>query len=172
LDSARKSAATPSAGRSVFSAVSGRNTAGHSRSALTHFEYPTSALWSDPDLIEHAQATFRGPGADWRETAWPKLPNQAPPTFLAEMTRLLTQRNSRGRYVYNEQEYSLELEFHKPTRERVPLLPVRGKIRNLRTSHETPFRLWLENGSASPVPVRIEFQARSFLRLTFEAIPA
>lgn len=52
------------------------------------------------------------------------------------------------------------------------LLPVRGKIRNLRTGRETLFRRWLEDGSDSMVPVRIEFQARSFLRLTFEALPA
>jgi hypothetical protein len=56
--------------------------------------------------------------------------------------------------------------------ERVRRLPVRGKIRNLRTGRETLFRRWLEDGSDSMVPVRIEFQARSFLRLTFEALPA
>jgi hypothetical protein len=32
--------------------------------------------------------------------------------------------------------------------------------------------LWLEDASESIVPVRIEFQPRSFLRLTFEAISA
>jgi hypothetical protein len=31
--------------------------------------------------------------------------------------------------------------------------------------------VWLENAADSIVPVRIEYQARSFLRLTFEAIP-
>ena len=60
----------------------------------------------------------------------------------------------------------------QPGRNREHLLLVRGKIRNLRTSHETLFRLWLEDGSDSVVPVRIEYQARSFLRLTFEAVPA
>src|ERR1035441_4048332 len=52
------------------------------------------------------------------------------------------------------------------------LLPIRGKIRNLRTGYETLFRLWLENSSDSIVPVRFEVQPRSFLRLTFEALPA
>ena len=49
---------------------------------------------------------------------------------------------------------------------------VRGKIRNLHTGHESLFRVWLEDASDSIVPVRIEFQPRSFLRLTFEAVPA
>lgn len=47
-------------------------------------------------------------------------------------------------------------------------MTVRGKIRNLGTGRETVFRLWLEDDS-SIVPVRFEFQPRSFLRLTFEA---
>lgn len=170
LEHARKSVAAPPSGLSVFSAVSGRNTAGHSRSAVTHFDYAASAIWSDRGLIDRAQSTFDAK-VDWRETSWPNSPNQAPPTFLFQMATLLKQRARRaaGRYIYNEQEYLLELEA-QTSRER--LLPVRGMIRNLRTAHETPFRLWLEDAADSIVPVRIEFQPRAFLRLTFEALPA
>jgi len=170
LENARTTAAAPPAGRSIFSAVSGRNTPGHSRSAITHFEFAAAALWSDRALIEHAQGTFQA-NAEWRETAWPAWPDQAPPTFLFQLATLLKQRSGRasGRYVYNEQEYALEVE-PQPGRTRERLLLVRGKIRNLRTKHDTLFRLWLEEGSDSVVPVRIEYQARSFLRLTFEAV--
>jgi hypothetical protein len=49
---------------------------------------------------------------------------------------------------------------------------VRGRVRNVRTGYETPFRLWLDEASESVVPVRFEFQPRSFLRLTFEAVNA
>ena len=171
LEHARKSAAAPSSGRSIFSAVNGRNTAGHSRSAITHFDFAAGALWSDRGLIEHAQSTFHDDVA-WRETSWPASPNQTPPTFLLQLATLLKQRSRRavGRYVYNEQEYVLELDV-PPGRKSERLLPVRGKIRNLRTGYETPFRVWLEDASDSIVPVRIEFQPRSFLRLTFEALP-
>ena len=174
LETARKSVDTAPPGRSTFSAVSGRNTAGRSRSAITHFEYSSSVRWWDPGLISYAQSMFRGEGLDWRETAWPGSPNQAPLTFLAALANLSSQRTGRsvGRYVYNEQEYRLELEAQKPTRDPVPLVPFRGKIRNLRTSKETEFRIWLERDAPSPVPVRIEFQPRSFLRLTFEAVSA
>jgi hypothetical protein len=170
LEHARKSVAAPPSGLSVFSAVSGRNTAGHSRSAITHFDYASSAIWSDRGLIERAQSTF-APKVDWRETSWPNSPNQAPPTFLFQLATLLKQRarHAEGRYVYNEQEYLLELET-QTGRDR--LVPVRGMIRNLRTGHEIPFRVWLEDAADSIVPVRIEFQPRSFLRLTFEALPA
>lgn len=171
LEHARKSVAASPSGASAFSAVNGRNTVGHSRSAITHFEYSDGALWSDRGLIEKARSTFDGK-VDWRETAWPDSPNQAPPTFLLQLAALLKQRvrRAQGRYVYNEQEYLVQLETPQTSRDREGLVPVRGMTRNLHTGHETPFRLWLEDGDNSVVPVRIEFQPRSFLRLTFESV--
>ena len=70
---------------------------------------------------------------DWRETSWPSLPNQTPPTFLLLVTTLLKQRTRRaaGRYVYNEQEYLLELEAPQNGPDREHLLLYKGKIRNL-----------------------------------------
>jgi hypothetical protein len=126
-------------------------------------------MWSDRGLIAKAQSTFEGK-VDWRETSWPNWPNQAPATFLFQLATLLKQRTRRaeGRYIYSEQEYLLQLEVLQPGRDR--LVPVRGMTRNLGTGHETPFRLWLEEANASVVPVRIEFQPRSFLRLTFESV--
>jgi predicted acyl esterase len=173
LDHARKSATNPPSGRSIFSAVSGRNTAGRSRSAVTDFEFSSDALWSDRGLIDRAESTFQDK-VDWRESTWPHSPNQTPPTFLLQLATLLKQRARRaaGRYVYSEQEYLLTLEAAQTSKGKEGLLQVQGKIRNLRTGRETPFRVWLEGGSDSIVPVRIEFQPRSFLRLTFEAVPA
>ena len=46
LEHARTSLAATPSGRSLFSAVSGRNTGGHSRSAVTHFEFGSGAIWS------------------------------------------------------------------------------------------------------------------------------
>jgi hypothetical protein len=111
---------------------------------------------------------------DWRERSWPNSSKQPPPTFLFQLVTLLKQRARRagGRFVYRDQEYVLELEAAQPARNRESLIPIRGKIRNLRTGHETLFRIWLDDRSDSIVPVRIEFQPRSFLRLTFEALPA
>jgi hypothetical protein len=173
LEHARQSVAAPASGRSIFSAVSGRNTAGHSRSAVTHFEFAAGAIWSDRGLIEHAQSTFHA-DVDWHETSWPNSPNQAPPTFLFQMAALLKQpaRRAAGRYVYNEQEYLLELDAAETGRDRERLRQVRGKIRNLGTGRDYLFRMWLDEAAGSIVPIRIEFQPRSFLRLTFEALPA
>ena len=173
LEHARKSVDSSPSAHSTFAAANGRNTAGRTRSAITHFEFSAAALWSDRALIEQAQSTFHD-NVSWRETSWPNSPNQVPPTFLLLLATLLAQRSRRasGRYVYSEQEYLLELDAPQGSRDREHLLPVRGKIRNLKTRYESPFRLWLDGSSDSVVPVRFEFQPRSFLRLTFDAVPA
>jgi hypothetical protein len=169
LEHARQSVATPNSGRGTFAAVMGTNSAGRSRSATARFEFDAGAVWSDRALINQAHSLFDG-NVNWRETSWPNLPTQAPPTFLHQLVTLLRKRthSAAGRYVYSEQEYLLTLERRKPSGDRERLVAVRGKIRNLRTGRETVFRLWLEDDS-SVVPVRFEFQPRSFLRLTFEA---
>lgn len=171
LDSARKSVAAPTNGLSLFTAVRGKHIAGRSRSTLAQFEFPSEALWSDRGLIEKAESAF-GPASVWRETSWPKSPDQPPPTFLFQLEALLKQRaKSSGIYVYNEQEYLLELGSRQQGSPPDRLLSIKGAIRNQRTGTRTAFRLWLEDTADSVVPVRIEFQPRSFLRLTFEALP-
>jgi|SRR5579871_4317324 len=169
LEHARQSVTAPSSGRVTFGAVMGNNSAGQSRSATAHFEFDASAVWSNRALIHQAQSLFDG-NVNWRETSWPDSPKEVPPTFLFQLVALLNKRTrtATGRYVYSEQEYLLMLERRQPSGDGERLVTVRGKIRNLRTGRETSFRLWLEDDS-SIVPVRFEFQPRSFLRLTFEA---
>ena len=173
LDHVRKTIAAPQSGRSLYSVAKGRNTAGHSRSAVAHFEFASDTNWSDHRLIDEAQSKFQA-DVEWRETSWPKSPDSAPPTFLLQLATLLKQRARRatGRYVYNEQEYLLDLEASPQGGNPDRLVVIRGKIRNQRTGYQTAFRVWLEDSSDSIIPVRIEFQPRSFLRLTFEALPA
>jgi hypothetical protein len=171
LEHARQSVTTaPNSGRVTFGAVMGSNSAGRSRSATARFEFDAGAVWSDRALIDQAHSLFDG-NVNWRETSWPNLPTQTPPTFLYQLVTLLRKRthSAAGRYVYSEQEYVLTLERRQPSGDRERLVTVRGKIRNLRTDRETVFRLWLDDDS-SIVPVRFEFQPRSFLRLTFEAV--
>lgn len=169
LESARKSVDTSPGARSLFAAVKGRHAAGRSRSALAQFEFLSEAPWSDGGLIEKSQSVF-SPATVWRENAWPKWPQQPPPTFLYQLEAMLKQRaKTAGNYIYNEQEYLLELTAPQPAGQ---LLVVKGSIRNQRTGNRTTFRVWLENPPGSVIPTRIEFQPRSFLRLSFEALPA
>jgi hypothetical protein len=174
LEHARKSISTPAASHNSYSAVSGRNTPGNSRSAITHFDLAAGAKWSDKVLIDAAQSTFQEKVA-WRETSWPDAGSQPPPTFLFELATLLGQRarQASGRYVYNEQEYLMELDapqIGKAGGNADALRQVHGKIRNQRTGGLTNFTVWMEEGSI--VPMRIEYQPRAFLRLVFEGVAA
>jgi hypothetical protein len=175
LEHARKSVAAPQSGQTLYNAVNGRNSDGHSRSAVTQFEFASSANWSDQRLIDAAQSTFDAE-VRWRETSWPSPAHQVPPTFLFQVATLLKQRArlAAGRYVYSEQEYRVELKGLQESKGGRPgsLVPIRGKIRNQRTGRETAFRLWIEDSPHSTIPVRIEFQPRSFLRLSFVAVAA
>ena len=44
-------------------------------------------------------------------------------------------------------------------------------ITNEQTGHKTPFHLWYEKGQENQPPLRFDYQARSFLKLAFEALP-
>ena len=50
------------------------------------------------------------------------------------------------------------------------VIRVSGKVRREAGGKETEFRVWIEEGAAQPVPLRIDFQPKSYLRLTFEAV--
>ena len=44
-----------------------------------------------------------------------------------------------------------------------------GRLRREAGGKESTFRLWIEEGAPRPLPLRIEYQAKSYLRLIFEA---
>jgi hypothetical protein len=46
---------------------------------------------------------------------------------------------------------------------------VAGKVRREAGGKETEFHVWIEQGAAQPVPLRIDFQPKAYLRLVFEA---
>ena len=50
----------------------------------------------------------------------------------------------------------------------VGVVRVAGKLRREAGGKETDFRLWIEEGAAQPVPLRIDFQPKSYLRLVME----
>ena len=45
-----------------------------------------------------------------------------------------------------------------------------GRVRREAGGKETEFRLWIPSGAERPLPLRIEYQAKSYLRLVFEAV--
>ena len=174
LERARKSVDTTQSSSSIFNAVSGRNTAGRSRSAVTHFEFAAAANWADRSLIDHAQSTFHEK-VNWRETAWPKSAGSAAAHVSSSVVDSLETAQEARRGPVCLQRAGVPARTRHAAggrRSRAPACRSVARSATCGTGHETPFRLWLADGTDSIVPVRIEFQARSFLRLTFEAVPA
>jgi hypothetical protein len=107
---------------------------------------------------------------------------QSPPPFLNALADALNgPSQGQSRYVYGGRMYRLSL--HKAPdpkatedfRARKLIAPgakvirASGKVQNEAGGRETQFRIWVEEGNRRPIPLRIEYQAKSYLRLTFEA---
>jgi hypothetical protein len=87
-------------------------------------------------------------------------------TFLAVMrvAGLSTGPSFRSPFLHNGEAYELRTHW----RDRAKGL-MRGEIRNRAGSKTADFDLRYEPGGSSGIPVHIDYQARSFLKLTFEA---
>jgi hypothetical protein len=108
---------------------------------------------------------------------------ESPATFLYTVRKALLDprpRTTAGLF-FNSRQFQLDTE-----KESDPTAGARFVAKNLvsradrvmrlnellterRTGDKTPFHLWYEAGSEQMPPLQFEYQARSFLRLTFEA---
>lgn len=164
----------------AYTAINGRLAKGVVETVVAHFSVP--ARWSfanREELIQRAKAALM--------TAAPKPPDfpvngQTFRPFLHTLAAGLRQLSpAESRFSYAGRLYRLSLEKAvdaKATsdfRKRgliggtASVVRVTGKVQRETGGKESRFRLWVEDGAAQPLPLRIEYQARSFLRLVFEA---
>jgi hypothetical protein len=166
----------------VYSAIEGRIAHDALETVGAHFIAP--AHWSAEnrdDLIKGARMALAA--------APPKPPEgidsagiRASTTFLETLADVLRDpTRSETQYIYNAHLYRLRVtrsEDPKATaafRERrlispnAEVLRATGQLRRDNGGKEQTFRLWFESGAEKPVPLRIEYQAKSYLRLVFEA---
>jgi hypothetical protein len=80
------------------------------------------------------------------------------------------------RFVYGGYAHRLETAKrpapHLAERYGRPVLVLSGAVHSGRTGNKSRFKLWLEDDPAATLPLRIELQPRSFLRLSFEYDPS
>ncbi|MEI9971190.1 MAG: hypothetical protein WDO73_03540 [Ignavibacteriota bacterium] len=95
--------------------------------------------------------------------------SSAPLPFLHALAGLLRDsKKKETQYTYNGRLYSLNVERSRESK--TPgVVRVSGSLRRAEGGKATDFRLWIEDGAAHPLPLRIEYQPKSYLRLTFEA---
>ena len=185
IEEGRRSLAKTEAKWNDFTAIDGHSGRGRTRSAVTHFRLPSPA-GSNARIIKHARDHFQENPPAWRESHWPSdAGGGAPRTFLYALTRAIRSREAATEtwYVYNERSYRLRIEKERDPQQALrfaqlgltarpdAVLEVRGRIREERGGHPVTFRLWIEDGPKMSLPLRIEFQPRSYLRLAFEVDP-
>jgi hypothetical protein len=95
---------------------------------------------------------------------------------------MLQSNEEEGRYLYMGRAYRIRLaraldpkattyfREHRLIGPESQVTRISGGIRREAGGKETEFRLWIADGMERPLPLRIEYQPKSYLRLVFEAV--
>jgi len=174
-DEARK-ALHPTASQVAYTAVDARIESRSMETATAHFTAPSALSANHRTQLE--QMARQALAAAPRESVG--LDGETPPPFLQAMAELLRQpKGGEGRYIYNGRLYRLWLRrtpdakagerFRASGLASGPVIAVTGALQRVAGGKPIDFRLWVEESAAHPVPLRIEYQPKSYLRLAFEA---
>lgn len=182
LEQAKK-ALEASNGMLPYTAVDGVTGPGKIRSSKARFLFPPSYSWANNDsLIKEVRTKFPRESGQPVESAL--AAHDVPWTFLYTVAQAAAKpgEKSQWSYVYNGKQYRLRTE--KSVDEKMGRkLTEKGLVRKAENvqrlsgvitgpdNSESTFRIWVEQDGSSKLPMRIEFQARSFLRLVFEYDP-
>ena len=178
-DEARKAMGS-TAKEAAYTAIEGRLAGGAVETIVAHF--PAPAQWSAANrsqLMERARSALAATEPRSQEG---NTNGAGTRPFLHTLADAL-QRPSpvETRYAYAGRFYRLRLEKSpdaKATqyfRERrvigagADVVCASGKVRAEAGGKETSFRIWMEEGAPQPLPLRMEYQAKSYLKLLFEA---
>jgi len=178
-EEARK-ALNPTAKEVTYTAIDGRLAPGEVDTVVAHFSAP--AAWSmgnRTELLEDSRRALSSVSPRPPDFSVPKAPLRPFLQTLADGLRSTTPQDAQFTYAGRLYDLSLQRsEDSKATsnfRSRGLLsanaraVRVGGRLRRISGGKETNFRVWIEDGAAEPLPLRIEYQARSYLRLIFEA---
>jgi hypothetical protein len=164
-----------------YTAIEGYIGGGCSRTSIAHFTAAKSVSGERrSELLDRARHAL-GEEAAVRRTA---ATAESLPSFLQALATMLARPDGKdGRYIYAGRHYWMRLvRSQDPSatayfRERrligsaAIVERVNGRLGREEGGKETIFRLWIPRGAERPLPLRIEYQARPYLRLIFEAVP-
>ena len=185
LDEARRALKTEAEDQIPYTAIDGYAGGSVSRARIARFRFPARYNWHDwPHLVNEVRESFETRQPVTRETPLPASGTEAV-TFLHAVLRAFSSAGERFEtaYVYNGRQFRLRTEKSPDGRagrqfaERglcgagCRVVRLHGLITEESNRRETQFKIWIDESSGSRLPVRIEFQPRSFLRLAFEFEP-
>jgi hypothetical protein len=149
-----------------YTATKGAARGGQFPSTIYRMFLPNSLGWGDcPKLIRDIRSTIDSSSGTPQEPVADKSPN----TFLnsARQALLNGAEKTEGSLVYNGEFFTLATEKQADG----ALMRLSGTLRETATGQKSTFRLWYEKDSDTYLPVRIEYRAKSFLKLVFEKDP-
>lgn len=184
LAAARKALHGPSDGEVQFVASRGEIDGGAARHNVQHLLLPASSRWTDaPHLLGVVEEDLDRPG---NEAAYADLSHgERPETFLYTVLGMVRSpaRTSDGSFLHNGKLFHLHAVKQADEKAGATFVQsglmasprnaveLTGLIRNAKTGVETTFRVWFDRASPNALPLRFEFQPKSYLRLVFEAEP-
>jgi hypothetical protein len=168
----------PTASQAAYTAVDARILSHSMETATAHFTAPAALSLSHRTQLE--QMARQALAAAPRKSVDFSPDVQPPPPFLEALAGLLRRPNGgEGRYIYNGRLYNLRLRraadakageyFRAHGLASGAVIAVTGALQRASGGKRIDFRLWVEDSAAHPVPLRIEYQPKSYLRLTFDA---
>jgi hypothetical protein len=186
LDQAKK-ALESSDGAVPYIVAEGEGRPGRFASRLHRIGFPSRLTWRDcPALVDKIRAAVSNEApAQSIDKALP-VHQAAPSTFLYAVWKAILDPNptTTGSLIYNGKEFELtsakevdrvasaHFAAKNLVREGSRVVRLNAILREYATGRQTPFKVWYEAGSEHMPPLRFEYQAKPFLRLTFEYDPA
>lgn len=169
----------------LFTAIQGETQRGKYSAQFTKFLSRDAVNWRFWRKVANAaEKSFDGDCLSKREErGTPAKPEIVLPTLLYSLLRVRENgfAPSRTMFIYGGVQRSLETSTapDAKTGEKLrqrgmvaaakSVVHMTGTIRNLQTGNKTRFSVWWDRDSDSPLPLRIELEPKSFLRLAFEA---
>ncbi|MDR3699405.1 MAG: hypothetical protein P4L56_07200 [Candidatus Sulfopaludibacter sp.] len=165
----------------TYTAIDGRIVPSGSEVSIAHFSAPSTLSGAQQqELLELARKAL---AATARSAGGPAAPQGQAPSFLQALAELVAHpERSPATYIYSGRAYSLWVNGAgdpKTTayfRQRglidgdTGIIRVTGALQRQAGGDKIGFRIWVPYPSGHPLPLRIEYQARSYLRLVFEAV--
>jgi hypothetical protein len=184
MDEARE-ALKNGTGENLFTAIHGESRRGAYSARMTHFESPGAGGWRIwRTIAAAAERSFAGACVSDRvETGTPPDPATSLPTMLYSILRFREGgfRPGRTLFIYagvprelvttvaSDPRAGERLRQRGLARQASSVVHMTGVTRNVKTGAKTRFHVWWDRDTATPLPLRVELEPRSFLRLAFEA---
>jgi hypothetical protein len=164
----------------VYSAIDGRIGVAEMETTTAQFTAPASVSGREStELVQRARTALAA--------AHPKIESHSPGEccrpFLYKLAEMLQHPDCNdGRYIYSGRAYRIHLlrsadpkataHFRDRNLVAAPseVIRVSGRVCREAGGKETDFRVWIPTHDERPIPLRIEYQPKRYLRLTFEAV--